>query len=172
MDKLLWEWKPRFAVELVVRGLLIVTSHTNYDVTSCPVIMRRCANGDGDEQRYKTSKTQVYFLCFLSSCNRGRIEIDHLYGLLCRGWYCNPAQHSLCRPARPLAVAQRPAQLVLCRIVVPNTAAQTVWWSIPITDQNWCGQWLVAWPAPSHYLNQYWNVVNWTIETKIQWDHY
>ena len=57
--KLLWEWKPRFAVALVVRGLLIVTSQTNCDVTSCPVVMRRYANADGDEQRYKTSKTQV-----------------------------------------------------------------------------------------------------------------
>ena len=59
MAKLLWEWKPRFAISLVVRGLLIVTSHINCDVTSCPVIMRRNANADGDEQRYKTSKTQV-----------------------------------------------------------------------------------------------------------------
>ena len=58
MAKLLWEWKPRFAVALVVRGLLIVTSHTNCDVTSCPV-MRRYADADGDEQRYKTLKTQV-----------------------------------------------------------------------------------------------------------------
>ena len=59
MAKLLSEWKPRFAVALVVRDLLIVTSHTNYDVTSGPVVMRRYANADGDEQRYKTSKTQV-----------------------------------------------------------------------------------------------------------------
>ena len=59
MAKLLWEWKPRFAVALVVRDLLIVTSHTNCDVTSGSVVMRRYANADGDEQRYKTSKTQV-----------------------------------------------------------------------------------------------------------------
>ena len=59
MAKLLWEWKPRFAIALVVRGLLIVMSHTNCDVTSCPVVMRRYANADGDEQRYKISKTQV-----------------------------------------------------------------------------------------------------------------
>ena len=59
MAKLLWEWKPRFAVALVVRGLFIVTSHTNCDVTSCLVVMRRYANADGDEQRYKTLKTQV-----------------------------------------------------------------------------------------------------------------
>ena len=59
MAKLLWEWKPRFVVALVVRDLLIVTSHTDCDVTSGPVVMRRYANADGDEQRYKTSKTQV-----------------------------------------------------------------------------------------------------------------
>ena len=58
MAKLLWEWKPRFAIALVFRGLLIVTSQTNCDVTSCPV-MRRYANNDGDEQRYKTFKTQA-----------------------------------------------------------------------------------------------------------------
>ena len=59
MAKLLWEWKPTFAIALVVRDLLIVTSHTNCDVTSGPVVMRRYANADGGEQRYKKSKTQV-----------------------------------------------------------------------------------------------------------------
>ena len=33
MAKLLWEWKPRFAVALGVRSLLIVTSQANCDVT-------------------------------------------------------------------------------------------------------------------------------------------
>ena len=44
---------------LPLRGLMIVTSYTNCDVASCPVVMRRYANADGVEQRYKTSKTQV-----------------------------------------------------------------------------------------------------------------
>ena len=87
MAKLLWEWKPRFAVSLVVRDLLIVTSHINCDITSGAVVMPRYANADGDEQRYKTSKTQVS-LTFSVNCDRGRIVIDHLYGLRCRGWYC------------------------------------------------------------------------------------
>ena len=72
MAKLLWEWKPRFAVALVVRDLLIVTSPTNCDVTSGPVVMRRYANADGDEQPYKTSKTQVS-LTFYVNCDRGRM---------------------------------------------------------------------------------------------------
>ena len=29
---------------------------------------------------------------------------------------------------------------------------------------------LVAWPAPSHYLNQCWNIVNWTLRNKLQWN--
>ena len=88
MDKLLREGNTRFTVALVVPGLLIVTSHTNCDVTGCPVVMRRSENADWDEERYKTSKTQVFI------ADRGRIEIGHLYGLCCRGWYCYPAQHA------------------------------------------------------------------------------
>ena len=64
MAKLLWERKQRFAVALVFRGLLIVTSPTNCDITICPVVMRRYTNADGAEQRYKTSKTQVYLAFF------------------------------------------------------------------------------------------------------------
>ena len=167
MAKLLWEWKPRFAVALVVRDLLIVTSHTNCDVTSGTVVMRRYANADEDEQRYKTSKTQVS-LTFSVNYDRGRIEIDHLYGLCCRGWYCNPEQHSLCRPARPQAAARRPAQLVLFRIAVPTTPAQTVSWSIPISmifrastfiSEFTLNEWhLALFPAPC--LFQTTNIVN------------
>ena len=138
MAKLLWKWKPRFAVALVVRDLLIVTSHTNCDVTSGPVVMRPYANADGDEQWYKMTKTQVSLI--FKNCDRGRIGIDHLYGLRCRGWYCNLEQHSLCRPARPQAAALRPAQLVLFRIAVPTTPAQTVSWSNPIINLVWTMQ--------------------------------
>ena len=28
----------------------------------------------------------------------------------------------------------------------------------------------VVWTAPSHYLNQCWNIVNWTLENKFQWN--
>ena len=30
--------------------------------------------------------------------------------------------------------------------------------------------WLVAWSVPSHYLNQCWNIVNWTPRNKLQWN--
>ena len=30
--------------------------------------------------------------------------------------------------------------------------------------------WLVAYSAPSHYLNQCWGIVNWTLRNKLQWN--
>ena len=38
----------------------------------------------------------------------------------------------------------------------------------PQINHNWFRQWLAAWPAPSHYLNQCWNIVNWTLRNKLQ----
>ena len=37
------------------------------------------------------------------------------------------------------------------------------------TNQHWFRQWLVAWPAPSHYLNQCWNILNWIHRNKFHW---
>ena len=37
-------------------------------------------------------------------------------------------------------------------------------------DQHWSRWWLVAFSAPSHYLNQYWTIVNWTLRSKLQWN--
>ena len=31
-------------------------------------------------------------------------------------------------------------------------------------------QWLVAYSAPSHYLNKFWFVVNWTLRNKLRWN--
>ena len=31
-------------------------------------------------------------------------------------------------------------------------------------------QWLVARTAPSHYLNQWWNIINRTLRNKLQWN--
>ena len=35
--------------------------------------------------------------------------------------------------------------------------------------QHWFRLWLVGCPAPSHYLNKWWNIVNWTLRNKLQW---
>ena len=47
----------------------------------------------------------------------------------------------------------------------PSDPSMSQW-----TDQHWFRQWLVAWTAPSHYLNQCWNIVNWTPINKLQWN--
>ena len=38
------------------------------------------------------------------------------------------------------------------------------------TIQHCFRQWLFAWPAPSHYLNQCWDIVNWTLRNKFEWN--
>ena len=37
-------------------------------------------------------------------------------------------------------------------------------------NHPWFRWWLVAWPAPSHYLNQCWNIVIWTLRNELQWN--
>ena len=36
--------------------------------------------------------------------------------------------------------------------------------------QHWFKQWLVAYSAPCHYLNQCWAIINWTLGNKIKWN--
>ena len=36
-------------------------------------------------------------------------------------------------------------------------------------NYNWFRQWLVAWSAPSHYLNQSSDIVNWNPRNKLKW---
>ena len=38
------------------------------------------------------------------------------------------------------------------------------------SSQHWFRYWLVACMAPSHYLNQCWLIVNWTLRNKLQWN--
>ena len=35
------------------------------------------------------------------------------------------------------------------------------------SNRHWFRQWLVTRPAPSHYLNQCWNIVNWNLSNKM-----
>ena len=38
------------------------------------------------------------------------------------------------------------------------------------TNHHWLRKWLVAWPTPTHYLDQCWDIVNWTLRNKLQWN--
>ena len=42
---------------------------------------------------------------------------------------------------------------------------------ICVGDNHHCFRWfLVTWSAPSHYLNQCWNIINWILRNKLQWN--
>ena len=36
--------------------------------------------------------------------------------------------------------------------------------------QHWFGQWFLACSVPSHFLNQCWLIINWTLGNKLQWN--
>ena len=36
------------------------------------------------------------------------------------------------------------------------------------SSHHWIRYWLVTWMVPCHYLNQCWNIVNWTLRNKLQ----
>ena len=37
-------------------------------------------------------------------------------------------------------------------------------------SHHWFRQWLVAWSAPSYYLNQFWYIANWNRRNKLRWN--
>ena len=39
-----------------------------------------------------------------------------------------------------------------------------------LTNHHWFRKWLVAWSVPSHYQNQCWNIDNWNLRNKLQWN--
>ena len=64
-----------------------------------------------------------------------------------------------------VAAAQGCIQVSDLNSLRPSDAYMRQW-----INQHWFRQWLVAWPAPSHYLNQCWDFVNWTLRNKLQWN--
>ena len=38
------------------------------------------------------------------------------------------------------------------------------------SGEHWFRQWLVAYSAPSRYLNQCWVIFNWTLRNNLQWN--
>ena len=39
-----------------------------------------------------------------------------------------------------------------------------------LNHHHWFRYWLVTWLAPSHYLHQCWNIVNWASRNKLRWN--
>ena len=61
---------------------------------------------------------------------------------------------------RPAAAAYEPVQKHKVTPGIPG-------W---LNNHHWFRLWLVARSAPRHYLNQCWNIVNWTLRNKLQWN--
>ena len=54
--------------------------------------------------------------------------------------------------------------------VIANSWGQVTHICVSKLGHLWFRSLLVAWSAPSHYLKQCWNIVNWTIGNKLQWN--
>ena len=67
---------------------------------------------------------------------------------------------------------------IWCRILMTKSLTTPIFNSLRPSDaymrqwinHHWFRWWLVAWSTPSHYLNQCWNIVNWIIKNKLQWN--
>ena len=53
---------------------------------------------------------------------------------------------------------------IINSLKVTSTGSDDVFvaWSVPTI--------IVAWSAPSHYLNQCWNIIDWTLRNKLHWN--
>ena len=60
------------------------------------------------------------------------------------------------------------------KIFVKHLTLNTLRWSDACMRQwithHWFRWWLAKWSAPSHYLNQWWNTIYWTLKNKFQWN--
>ena len=50
------------------------------------------------------------------------------------------------------------------------TSTWRQWLSVKSTNHHWFIWWLVAWPVPSHYLKQWWDIVIGTLGKKFWWN--
>ena len=58
--------------------------------------------------------------------------------------------------------------VVLCQNIF-NSSSLVLHICVSELGQHWFRQWIVAWSAQSHYLNQWWNIVNFILRNKLQW---
>ena len=54
----------------------------------------------------------------------------------------------------------------LLTVISGKTLTRLPIWLI-ILGHHWYRQWLAAWLIPSHYLSQWWLIVNWTLRKKL-----
>ena len=57
-----------------------------------------------------------------------------------------------------------------CHVETTTSKLISPWCRVSELGQHCFGWWLVACSAPSHYLNQYCLIANWTLRNKLQWN--
>ena len=109
-----------------------------------------CQPGRFSMAAHRHGRREIYRCVLLRF--RGRIEIDHSYGLRCHGLCCH-CRHSTCGAGRRGRATTGPTRAVPA-VAAQTTPAQTVSWSIPIiinssytelygNCRNWTNAWLI-----------------------------
>ena len=75
--------------------------------------------------------------------------------------------HYFCTRSRPLRVDVKFVDLYLVRLTHWGRVTHICGVEL---GHRWFRQWLVASSAASHYLNQWWNIVNSNLRNKLQWN--
>ena len=71
--------------------------------------------------------------------------------------------HAICSPLKAGTFQRCPLQASHYLPLVPHICVSE-------SGQHWFREWLDAYSAPSHYLNQCWVTVNWNLRNKLQWN--
>ena len=130
-------WVDEIVTSSICEPLAIVTSHWSIILTlylwSLSSSQWRCQPGRFSMAAHRHDRRGIYRCVLLRF--RGRIEIDHSYGLRCRGLCCH-SRHSTRgagRRDRTTAGSTRAVPGVSAQTI----PAQTVPWSIPISYNGW-----------------------------------
>ena len=83
----------------------------------------------------------------------------------------NMMPSSFCYPHVPCLCQNQPDLFIVIELNSHPPPASLVW-HICVSEscQLWFRKWLVAYSAPSHYLNQCWIIYNWTLTYIFQWN--
>ena len=91
--------------------------------------------------------------------------------LTIKGVLCHSSESSFTRGAHELNPQHVFKDYISFKLLPHTTGANDLTndaymrqWS----NHQWFRQWLVTWSAPSHYLNQCWNIVNSTLKKRLQ----
>ena len=135
------------------------TRNTAISVTTCPFLDALWTSDANWWQRSELTLAQVMACCLKSPSH----YLNQCW-LITKGvlWHSNESNFT--RSAHVLDLYLVFVDYILTHLLlVPHICIRE-------PGQHWLRQWLVAYSAPSHCLNQCWPIVNWTPGNKFQWN--